>query len=103
MKCNYQERAKSKFEQLPRIEREEISRFVFKSATKSLVAIVLFRCEKMRQWKKADLKKLYDDLVSLFQMEFFGKQIADTDLIKRYEDMLGVDFDIFDDIVEVKV
>ena len=103
MKANYSRKIKSEFEKLPRIEREEISRFVFKSAIKSIIAIVLFRCEKIRGWKKEDLKKFFDDMISLFQLEYFGKQISDMDLIKRYEDMLGVDFDVFDDIVEVKI
>ena len=103
MKCNYSNRAKSKFEQLPRIEREEISKFVFKSALKTALAVVLFRCEKFRHWKKEDLKRLYTDIIGLFQMEYFGQKLSDMDLIERYEKMLDVDFNILDEIVEVKL
>lgn len=103
MKANYSKKIRSEFEKLPRIEREQISKFVFISAAKSVIAIVLFRCEKLRGWKKDELKRLFDDMVSLFQMEFFGNHISDTDLIERYEKMLDVSFDIFDEAIEVKL
>ncbi len=63
----------------------------------------MFRCEKIRGWKKDELKRLFDDMVSLFQLQFFGQSISDIDLIERYEKMLGVDFDIFDKEIEVKL
>lgn len=63
----------------------------------------MFRCEKIRGWKKDELKRLFDDMVSLFQLQFFGQSISDIDLIERYEKMLDVDFDIFDKEIEVKL
>ena len=63
----------------------------------------MFRCEKIRGWKKYELKRLFDDMVSLFQLQFFGQSISDIDLIERYEKMLDVDFDIFDKEIEVKL
>lgn len=103
MKANYSKKVRSEFEKLPRIEREQISKFVFVSAAKTIIAIVMFRCEKIRGWKKDELKRLFDDMVSLFQLQFFGQSISDIDLIERYEKMLGVDFDIFDKEIEVKL
>ena len=103
MKANYSNKVRSEFEKLPRIEREQISKFVFVSAAKTIIAIVMFRCEKIRGWKKDELKRLFDDMVSLFQLQFFGQSISDIDLIERYEKMLGVDFDIFDKEIEVKL
>ena len=103
MKCNYTTKVRSEFEKLPRIEREQISKFVFVSAAKTIIAIVMFRCEKIRGWKKDELKRLFDDMVSLFQLQFFGQSISDIDLIERYEKMLDVDFDIFDKEIEVKL
>lgn len=103
MKANYSNKVRSEFEKLPRIEREQISKFVFISAAKTIIAIVMFRCEKIRGWKKDGLRKLFDDMVSLFQLQFFGQSISDIDLIERYEKMLDVDFDIFDKEIEVKL
>lgn len=103
MKCNYTTKVRSEFEKLPRIEREQISKFVFVSAAKTIIAIVMFRCEKIRGWKKDELKRLFDDMVSLFQLQFFGQSISDIDLIERYEKMLDVDFNIFDKEIEVKL
>ena len=103
MKANYRARIRSEFEKLPRIERENISKYVFVSAAKTIIAIVLFRCEKFRRWKKDDLKKLFYDMVSIFQIQYFGKSISDVELIQRYEKMLDVDFDVFDEIIEVRM
>lgn len=101
MKVNYN-REKEAWKALPKIIREAIARFIFRSAIKSNIAVLLFRCEK-KGWHKEEMRKLFDDMVSLYQLTFFGKSIHDTELIDRYEKMLGVDFDIFDEIVEVVV
>jgi ferredoxin-fold anticodon binding domain-containing protein len=104
VKCNYDSRYyKSEFEKLPKVERDNISKYVFVSALKTMLAIVLFRCEKLKHWKKDNLRGLYYDIVSLFQMNVFNRSISDIDLIKRYENMLGVDFSKLDEIVEVKL
>ena len=98
MKCNY----KGKWDRLSNTEQEAIARFCFKSAVKSIIAITLYRCDRLRHWKNNDLRRLYEDMVSIFKMKIFDKQISDEELIKYYEKLLDVDFSIFDDIVEVK-
>lgn len=105
MKANYvseEKKEKAAWKALPHRVKEAISCFIFRSAIKSNMAVLLFRCEK-KGWHKEDMRKLFDDMVSLYQLTFFGRSISDTELIERYEKMLGVDFDIFDKIVEVVV
>lgn len=82
---------------LPKSEQK----YLFVSAIKTVVAITLFRCDKTG-WHKDKLISLFGDFVSLFQTHFLGKDMSDDDLIDRYEKMLGVDFSIFDKVVEVR-
>ena len=100
MKANHK-REDEAWKALPKKIREAIAKFVFISAIKSNTAVLLFRCEQ-KHWKKEHMKALFYDLVSLYQMTFFGQSISDNDLIERYEKMLDIDFGIFDTAVEVR-
>jgi len=95
-------REQTAWKDLPNRIKEAVARYIFKSAIKSNVAVLLFRCEK-KGWHKDKMRDLFFDLVCLYQMEFFGQRISDIDLIERYEKMLDIDFDTLADAVEVKV
>lgn len=95
-------REQTAWKDLPRVMRESIAKYVFRSAIKSNVAVLLFRCEK-KGWNKDRMRNLFYDLIGLYQIKFFGQSISDTELIERYEKMLDIDFDMIDDAVEVVV
>jgi hypothetical protein len=101
LKTNYN-REKDAWNALPRIIREAVARYIFKSAIKSNVAIMLFRCEH-RHWSKERMRSLFYEIIGLYQAEFFGKSISDVELIERYEKMLDIDFSKIDEVVEVSV
>lgn len=93
-------REETAWKDLPKLIQQRVASYIFKSAIKSNVAVILFRCEK-HHWHKDKMRSLFYEIVGLYRMRFFGKPIKDTELIDRYEKMLGIDFDILDEAVEV--
>ena len=95
-------REQTAWQDLPRTIRERVAKFIFLSAIKSNVAVLLFRCEQ-KGWHKEQMRGLFFELVSLYKIRFFGQPISDTELIEHFEKKLDIDFDILDEAVEVVV
>ena len=102
MKCYDRTKQKSNWEKLPKSERNEISKYLFISAQKTIIAMILFRCEKFKNYTKEQLLEVYNDMKAIYTMDIFGKKIDDRELIEHYEKMLNVEFNEFDDLIKVE-
>lgn len=101
MRVNYK-REDEAWKTLPKKIREAVAVYVFRSAIKSNLAVILYRCEQ-KHWSRERMRSLFYEVIGLYSMRYFGRSISDTELMERYEKMLGIDFSAVDEAVSVTV